>query len=468
MRIDSTRGPSAFALLVQLLLSCSLLPATSDAVAWTPAALVLETNRNDEGSGMYVADLNGDGFDDVIVLYQRFQVDDRWEIQLLGSTGDGDLVDISSSMMPGGVPSTTHGRDVVFADFNGDSRTDAFIADHGYDAPPFPGAPNVLMLSDDTTLSDASRNLPASSGFTHSATAGDIDDDGDVDLFVGNMAWSDDVPDSSKHKFLVNDGTGSFTANRARLPAELQVWTGGVFTTSHLFDADGDGDLDLFLGSAHDVFSNVLATNDGAGNFSLAITPLPAKAFGDGTIVVDSTSADIDRDGDQDLILSNTQTDPFYVGRKIQILLNDGMGVFRDGTEARMPVDPMETTAVWDFAIHPRDIDGDCDVDLIAVSLDPNSNRLLVQNDDKTFLSMNPNPLPIAHSDGNFYVWSPLDADGDGGTDVVGLTGWKPANDWITQFWIGRSGTPAMPCPEPGPAGGTAVMLVLAWLIRRT
>src|SRR5207248_8930189 len=99
-------------------------------------------------------------------------------------------------------------------------RNDIFVADHGYDAPPFPGHPNALALSTpDGKLVDASSNLPPESGFSHSAAAADVNRDGSVDLYVGNLctACTDAPPE-----ILLNDGTGHFTRRTDLLPADLQ------------------------------------------------------------------------------------------------------------------------------------------------------------------------------------------------------------------------------------------------------
>ena len=143
-------------------------------------------------------------------------------------------------------------RQIVVADFNKDGRADAFFADHGLDASPYPGARNALFLSSGTTaLTNAVANLPNIADFSHSAAAGDVDGDGDIDLFVGNQGDGDKYP-----YLLLNNGSGGFTLNRSGLPTTLHSGDPGI-TTSTLFDADGDGDLDLFLhllvGGGHDL-----------------------------------------------------------------------------------------------------------------------------------------------------------------------------------------------------------------------
>jgi FG-GAP-like repeat len=91
-----------------------------------------------------------------------------------------------SSLWSGPPARTEFGRQIIIADFNGDHRNDIFVADHGYDAPPFPGHPNTVVLSTpDGKLVDASADLPPESGFSHSATAADVNGDGSLDADDG-------------------------------------------------------------------------------------------------------------------------------------------------------------------------------------------------------------------------------------------------------------------------------------------
>ena len=110
--------------------------------------------------------------------------------------------------------------------------------------------------------------------------------------------------------FIVNNGDGSFTSDRARAPATLlhnlqpEYWRHQV---GHLVDIDNDDDLDLALGQMRDLdpthinqFSIVLV-NDGTGHYRTRIE-LPHPDFNQGyTEAPGLTYFDVDNDGLQDL-----------------------------------------------------------------------------------------------------------------------------------------------------------------------
>ena len=104
------------------------------------------------------------------------------------------------------------------------TRPDVIVADHGYDAWPFPGAPLLLYLSTADGRLEKAKGLGHITGYHHSVAVGDIDGDGDTDAFVTDW-WP---------AFLINDGKGNLTRDyRPLCPAvstlvtlqNSQMWT---------------------------------------------------------------------------------------------------------------------------------------------------------------------------------------------------------------------------------------------------
>lgn len=118
---------------------------------------------------------------------------------------------------------------------------------------------------------------------------GDIEGDGDVDLFVARIA--------SPSRLYRNRGDWTFED----ATAASGIATDGRHTTGVVFlDADGDGDMDLVTGALG--AANLLWRNDGTGRF--AADTLPGPPLGTTTIAV----ADVDGDGDLDMFAATYKT----------------------------------------------------------------------------------------------------------------------------------------------------------------
>jgi enediyne biosynthesis protein E4 len=135
------------------------------------------------------------------------------------------------------------------------------------------------------------------------------------------------------------------------------------------FDADGDKDLDLYVGSGGSEFTSSsieyadrLYFNDGTGKFIRSSQLLPTLRFENTSVVEPS---DYDSDGDVDLFVG-IRAKSFSYGVPVNgyILSNNGKGIFQDVTEGIAPSLSnigMVTDASW------ADIDGDSDQDLLVV-----------------------------------------------------------------------------------------------------
>jgi hypothetical protein len=400
----------AFGVLAALLFAT----ATVAAPQFGPAKEVAPSEA-DVGSGteLTMGDVNGDGIADAVITritYPPAHITHPIGIYL--GNGKGGYTD-GSSLWVGPAARTEWGRQILIADFNGDGRNDIFVADHGYDADPYPGHPNTLVLSTPQgTLVDASGNLPAESDFSHSATAADIDGDGDLDIYVGNLPAG---PGTGPPEILLNDGTGHFTRHTDLLPPEVLDDAARSYTRS-LFVDNGDGSPDLVLGddSRNDV-SRVLL-NDGTGHFSYG-NALPAKPFGPGAIAISLATLDINRDRHPDLLVGYTQSDPYYVGSMVQVLVNNGDGTFTDGTAQWLPDQP--TTQGWPYAFRIADVNRDLRPDLGVVLNGNGELGLLYVADRQGVLRQ----VPFQPATPFFAL---VDANSDGYPDVFSVQPYAP------------------------------------------
>lgn len=185
---------------------------------------------------------------------------------------------------------------------------------------------------------------------------GDINDDGLEDIYVCAKG-------AGTGTFMVQDGRG-----------QLQIWPQkapyfherGNGNDACFFDADGDGDLDLYLARGNvsvaadkPINKDVLLVNDGRGHFSPADMSLPPNTWVSSCVA----AADYDGDGDIDLFVGTIPDEKHYgqvtPGRLLQ---NDGHGKFRDVTAEQaegLLHAGMVADAVWE------DMNGDEQPELI-------------------------------------------------------------------------------------------------------
>jgi hypothetical protein len=301
-------------------------------------------------------DLNGDGKEDLLVLgafYPGGPTNYSPQVgRVLFGDGNGGFRVATASEFPINALATVHPRKVVYADFNGDGRTDFFVADHGWDSNPFPGAQNRLFLSQQGGgFVDATARLPQVNDFSHSAATGDIDGDGDIDIFVGNGY---DSPDHVLAYTLLNDGKGNFTQTRANIPAYadsvLDFTSAHHFPGSNLVDLNGDGLPELLItadaGGSYDNLRQSIILWNQKGSFSeSAMTRLPAPNGLPSHIDIDIQKMDFNYDGRPDLVVIGTNGQPFYDGAFVQLLRNDGNGGYTDVTASSMAAPDAMTAA---------------------------------------------------------------------------------------------------------------------------
>ena len=204
--------------------------------------------------------------------------------------------------------------------------------------------------------------------------AADVDGDGDVDFYVvgGN---------TEPNHFYRNRGDGTFEEVGAEFGLDLVHWGSGPA----FGDIDGDGDLDLFIGAVvgdpHHVFENRL--DEAEGRFVDVTDPSGIRLSAMNTM--SATFFDYDRDGFVDLFLTHWGNH-YEAGVDTEtVWRNDGDGTFTSTSiETGIAETLVERGTDWSFTPNFSDIDGDGDADLL-MSSDFEESQVFLNNDDGTF-----------------------------------------------------------------------------------
>lgn len=192
---------------------------------------------------------------------------------------NGTWVDISARLLSDQTGCIS-ARKAIVADFNGDGKPDVFLACHGYDAEPFPGENQRVLLSHATGY----RNVEiAINCFCHGAAAADFSGNGYADILLADQMVA------RTPYFLINNRDGSFKADKTRFPSGLMyklIWT------AELVDTTGTGRFDAFLAGADPAgdgyqIAPTIFRNDGQNGFHHASTtiqmlPSAGDKFGHG------------------------------------------------------------------------------------------------------------------------------------------------------------------------------------------
>jgi hypothetical protein len=255
--------------------------------------------------------------------------------------------------------------------------------------------------------------LPVTATRASSAVFADVDGDGDQDLVTTRVQVPVNGPLEAQTNVWHNDGSGNFTnATAATLPQQPDNAKKVI-----AFDHQNDGDLDLFLANPN--YSgeppNRLLVNDGTGHFvdetSQRLPSLgPYRAW-------DARAADIDLDGDLDLLVTNGRLD---------VLLCTPTGSFVEVTSPWNP-NPMETC----FGVDVGDLDRDGRPDVV---MHPRT-TILRNSQLGRFLSQG-SAVPAAFPTNLLAFPALCDLDGDGDLDLLHASQRLPTVHWNLETQI--------------------------------
>ncbi|HPE83240.1 MAG TPA: VCBS repeat-containing protein [Aequorivita sp.] len=233
----------------------------------------------------------------------------------------------------------------------------------------------------------------------------DVNGDGLDDFFVGNAAGAEAA-------LYIQKTDGHFTKTNESLWKNNAKYEDA---NAIFFDADGDGDQDLYVVSAgyeldenSPLLQDRLFVNDGKGNFSYNKETLPTMLVSGKSVV----AADYDGDGDMDLFVGGNLVPKKYPLSPRSYLLKNENGIFKDATEENPSLKEIGMISEAVFT----DYDNDKDLDLLVTG-EWMAPTIFSNNNGK--FTKNENIAGLENTEGWWFTVTAADFDGDGDEDYI-------------------------------------------------
>ena len=405
-----------------------------------------------EPSTYATGDFNNDGYQDLVVQpYMNNHYITKQQKPgpvIFLNDGAGSLYRSDDIFANGKSEDMLFGYRIAVADFNGDGVDDLVVGPFGIlSREPdtygdyFPERISLYLSGEDGKLHDASDLIQGQEGgtvipgmtFAHDLSIGDIDGDGDLDLYLARQ-------------MLINNGDGSFMSG-VSLANEDGYRSYVMSTLIGDFDGDGIGDLVIYYGEGPEgSLSKLYLSDNNPDLLSRQPVLFPEGLFGAmNTKHNHAATADLDGDGDLDIVVGQTRVNPYYVGRALQLFINDGRGSFTDETATRLGDQRYytngKTANQGEGFVRLLDFNGDGHLDIYDRRGAPNK-----QSDDDPYVygaaiwlndgagnfvdvpgavfpHIEPRHLAPRNGDSNLFsnmtTSAPIDLDGKAGLDLV-------------------------------------------------
>lgn len=359
------------------------LTESTDSPPPPPSLTFTSTPIATSGSDRALVDMNGDYLDDVLAVSTS-------NLHIQYQQNDGSFVTSNYSISA----SYSASWSLAAGDYDGNGFNDIV----------FGNSSGVNVVQANATGTAYAVSASNNDVFTQRTNFVDINNDGDLDIFVCH--------DVEPNVYYINDGSGGLDfyqgADSSGVPEGLGLYPSGGNYGSVWIDYDNDRDIDMFMakcGGSEARRTNQLFRNNGSGSY----TEVGAAAGLDDPMQTWSAAwGDYDNDGDMDC----------WVGASSgshKMMQNNGNGTFTDIT-ASTGLASFTTTGIENT---PHDFDNDGHIDILS------NGRILFNNGDGTF-TVKSSGMPPSGAVG--------DANNDGFLDV--FNGNLYYNDTNSNNWL--------------------------------
>jgi hypothetical protein len=231
---------------------------------FTDAAMNVGLNTKNLAGGSIIDDFNNDGYLDFVTSSWSLNEGMRYG----RNNWDGTFTDISDSS---GLGRLTGGLNIQQTDYNNDGLKDIFVLRGGW-MKEFGKQPNSLLKNNgDGTFSDVTMQSGLLSFHpTQTATWADFNNDGWLDVFIGNETSSDEYIHACE--LYINNKDGTFTESAAKSGCDITAFVKGVTSG----DYDNDGLTDIFISTLDG--RKILLKNEGTLNGKIKFKDVAKEA----------------------------------------------------------------------------------------------------------------------------------------------------------------------------------------------
>ena len=396
-------------------------------------------NINNQAGGSIAEDFDNDGDIDLVTS----SWDLKESMHYCRNNGDGTFTDVSSAS---GLRNVMGGSNIMQTDYNNDGFKDIFVLRGGWKGE-YGKEPNSLLRNNGNgTFSDVTKEAGLLSFHpTQTATWNDFNNDGWLDVFIGNESTDLRYPGINACELYINNGKGAFTNTALESGANISAFVKGVASG----DYDNDGWVDIIVSTMEN--RKYLLKNEGTRNGMPHFRDVASEAgLGNcNTRTFATWFWDYDNDGYLDIFLCNynfTHSLGWYAAAEALHLPAEGAAkqfLFRnkhDGTFEDVSGEAGLGKVAFAMGANFGDIDNDGYPDMFLGTGNPDfqslvPNKLFKNTGGKYFSDVTSAARVGSLQKGHGVSFCDLDSDGD--EDIyIDMGGAYPADAYENSLFV--------------------------------